>query len=81
VTHFDWRYGRPVNANLADYHVPVNLDIGSIEVSAIDAPDYKLDSSELGAWARLGYGYLCRDCQCGVSRDRQACARYADYSR
>lgn len=44
VTHFDWRYGRAVNANLADYHVPVNADIGHIDVSAIDVPDYKLDS-------------------------------------
>ena len=43
-THFDWRYGRAVNANLADYHVPVNADIGQIDVSAIDVPDYKLDS-------------------------------------
>jgi hypothetical protein len=23
-THVDWRYGRITNANLADYHVPVN---------------------------------------------------------
>ena len=44
VTHFDWRYGRAVNANLADYHVPVNADIGEIDVSAIDVPDHKLDS-------------------------------------
>ena len=33
--------------NLADYLVPVNADIGTIEVSAIDIPDYKLDT--LGA--------------------------------
>jgi xanthine dehydrogenase YagR molybdenum-binding subunit len=43
-TQVDWRNGRIVNANLADYHVPVNLDIGEIDVSAIDKPDYKLDS-------------------------------------
>jgi xanthine dehydrogenase YagR molybdenum-binding subunit len=46
-TYVDWRYGRITNANLADYHVPVNADIGSIEVSAIDIPDYALDT--LGA--------------------------------
>ena len=43
-TFVDWRNGRIVNANLADYHVPVNLDIGEIDVSAIDAPDYALDT-------------------------------------
>ncbi|MEI9976643.1 MAG: molybdopterin cofactor-binding domain-containing protein [Ignavibacteriota bacterium] len=43
-THIDWRYGRIVNANLADYHVPVNADIPDIEVSAIDIPDYQLDT-------------------------------------
>ena len=43
-THVDWRYGRIVNANLADYHVPVNADTPHIDVSAIDIPDYQLDS-------------------------------------
>jgi len=46
-THIDWRYGRILNANLADYHVPVNADIPEIDVSAIDIPDYQLDT--LGA--------------------------------
>ncbi len=46
-TRIDWRYGRIANANLADYHVPVNADIPEIDVSAIDVPDYQLDS--LGA--------------------------------
>lgn len=46
-THVDWRNGRIVNANLADYLVPVNRDIGEIDVSALDVPDTKLDS--LGA--------------------------------
>jgi len=32
------------NANLADYRVPVNADIGEIEVSALDIPDYHLNS-------------------------------------
>jgi xanthine dehydrogenase YagR molybdenum-binding subunit len=43
-TVVDWRYGRVVNAGLDSYLVPVNLDIGAIEVSALDIPDYKLDS-------------------------------------
>jgi xanthine dehydrogenase YagR molybdenum-binding subunit len=39
ATHIDPRTGRAVNNNLAEYHVPVNLDIGTIEVSALDIPD------------------------------------------
>ena len=35
----DHRYGRYVNNNLADYHVPVNADIPDIEVIFIDKPD------------------------------------------
>jgi xanthine dehydrogenase YagR molybdenum-binding subunit len=42
-THVDRRTGRITNANLAEYHVPVNADIGEIDVSAIDIPDMKLD--------------------------------------
>jgi len=42
-THVDSRNGRIVNANLAEYHIPVNMDIGAIDVSAVDIPDMKLD--------------------------------------
>ena len=35
----DLRDGRIVNGNLAEYHVPVNADIGSIEVVAVDEDD------------------------------------------
>jgi xanthine dehydrogenase YagR molybdenum-binding subunit len=43
-TYIDPRTGRITNANLAEYHVPVNLDIGEIDVSALDIPDTKLDN-------------------------------------
>jgi xanthine dehydrogenase YagR molybdenum-binding subunit len=52
-TYVDPRWRRIVNANLADYHVPVNADIQTIDVSALDIPDFKLDS--LGA---LGIGEI-----------------------
>ena len=42
-TEMDWRFGRAVNANLADYHVPVNADIGEIDVSCLNIPDNKFD--------------------------------------
>jgi xanthine dehydrogenase YagR molybdenum-binding subunit len=46
-TLLDTRYGRFVNANLAEYHVPVNADIGTIDVTVLDVPDPHFNS--LGA--------------------------------
>jgi xanthine dehydrogenase YagR molybdenum-binding subunit len=42
-SHADLRNGRIVNNNLAEYHVPVNADIGEIDVSVIGIPDLKFD--------------------------------------
>lgn len=44
--HWDHRYGRIVNDNLAEYHVPVNADIPDIKVGWIDRPDF--DASAFG---------------------------------
>ena len=38
-TVYDPRTGRPMNNNLADYHVCVNPDVKSIEVEFVDVPD------------------------------------------
>jgi xanthine dehydrogenase YagR molybdenum-binding subunit len=38
-TEIDWRTGRPLNANLADYHVPVNADVGEIDITVVDEDD------------------------------------------
>ncbi|MGJ7918886.1 xanthine dehydrogenase family protein molybdopterin-binding subunit [Massilia sp. LXY-6] len=45
-TEMDWRVGRAVNANLADYHLPVNADIGSIDITMVDEHDAYIN--ELG---------------------------------
>jgi xanthine dehydrogenase YagR molybdenum-binding subunit len=39
VSEVDARYGGFLNANMAEYVVPVNLDIASMEVEFIDKPD------------------------------------------
>jgi xanthine dehydrogenase YagR molybdenum-binding subunit len=39
------RYGGFLNADLADYLMPVNADIGSIEVEFIDKPDFGFNSA------------------------------------
>jgi len=36
---YDIRDGRVANANLAEYHVPVNADIGEIDVAFVDGND------------------------------------------
>lgn len=46
-TEMDWRFGRAVNANLADYHVPVNADCGAIDIIVVDEEDRQIN--ELGA--------------------------------
>ncbi len=42
-TYVDWRSGRIANANLGEYHVPTNADVGEIDVSAIDIPDVNIN--------------------------------------
>lgn len=42
-SHLDDTYGRYVNANLAEYHVPVNADIGEMDVTALNIPDTKFN--------------------------------------
>jgi xanthine dehydrogenase YagR molybdenum-binding subunit len=38
-TQFDHNFGRVMNANIAEYHVPVNADVHDIRVIFIDEPD------------------------------------------
>jgi xanthine dehydrogenase YagR molybdenum-binding subunit len=44
-TLIDHKFGRVINANIAEYHVPVNADVQGIEVIFVDEPD---DSNPLG---------------------------------
>lgn len=44
-TLIDHRFGRVVNANIAEYHVPVNADVDDIKVVFVDEHD---DSNPLG---------------------------------
>ena len=54
----DHRYGRYVNNNLADYHVPVHSDFPQVEVLFIDQPDPIIDpmgAKGLGEVALVGF--------------------------
>jgi len=53
-SQLDLRYGRFVNANLAEYHVPVNADIGTIDVGFCNENDTNFNP--VGA---RGIGEIC----------------------
>jgi xanthine dehydrogenase YagR molybdenum-binding subunit len=48
-TIYDSRDGSILTSNLADYAVPVNADVHSIEILFVDKPDPFIDSDGLGA--------------------------------
>ena len=53
----DQHFGRPINNNLADYHVPVNADIPAVEVLFVDKKDpytNPMGSKGLGEIALVG---------------------------
>ncbi|HLK83168.1 MAG TPA: xanthine dehydrogenase family protein molybdopterin-binding subunit [Xanthobacteraceae bacterium] len=54
ASEVDPRYGGFLNADLSGYVVPVNADIGSIEVEFIDKPDLKFNSDGV-----KGLGEVC----------------------
>ena len=81
-TLFDHRFGRVMNANIAEYHVPVNADVHDIKVIFVEEPDDDRQSARhqghrRNRHRRRGGG----DRQRGLSRDRQARARPADHAR
>jgi len=59
----DARSGRFVNANLAEYHVPVNADIGQIDVNFVGAPDLNFNPLGVRGIGEIGItgvvGALC----------------------
>ncbi|MGN5478536.1 molybdopterin cofactor-binding domain-containing protein [Cupriavidus basilensis] len=44
----DLASGRIANGNLAEYHVPVNADVGAIDIAVLDEDDPHINA--LGAW-------------------------------
>jgi xanthine dehydrogenase YagR molybdenum-binding subunit len=53
-TLLDSRYGRFVNMNLAEYHVPVNADIGALDISFIGEPDPHINSLGVRGIGEIG---------------------------
>jgi xanthine dehydrogenase YagR molybdenum-binding subunit len=53
-TLLELRSGRIANANLAEYHVPVNADIQSIDVLFVDHPDYAFNPLGIRGIGEIG---------------------------
>jgi len=50
----DERVGRIVNANLAEYHVPVNADIQTIDVTFVDHLDFAFNPLGIRGIGEIG---------------------------
>jgi xanthine dehydrogenase YagR molybdenum-binding subunit len=78
----DERDGRIVNANLAEYHVPVNADIQTIDVTFVDHPGLRVQSPRHSRHRRDRHN---RRAGCAGERDpsrnRPAHSRSADHAR
>jgi xanthine dehydrogenase YagR molybdenum-binding subunit len=53
-TLVDHRFGRIMNANIAEYHVPVNADIHEIKVIFVEEPDEKINALGMKGVGEIG---------------------------
>ena len=53
-TLYDHRFGRVMNANIAEYHVPVNADIHDIKVVFVDEPDEMVNPLGIKGLGEIG---------------------------
>ena len=53
-TLFDHRFGRGINPNIAEYHVPVNADVHEIKVIFVDEPDRIVDPMGIKGLGEIG---------------------------
>jgi xanthine dehydrogenase YagR molybdenum-binding subunit len=53
-TQIDHKFGRIMNANIAEYHVPVNADIHDIKVIFVDEPDSTINALGVKGVGEIG---------------------------
>jgi xanthine dehydrogenase YagR molybdenum-binding subunit len=51
---FDHRFGRVMNANIAEYHVPTNADVHDIKVIFVDEPDETINPLGIKGLGEIG---------------------------
>jgi xanthine dehydrogenase YagR molybdenum-binding subunit len=78
-TVIDHRYGRFINHNFAEYHVPVNADVHDIEVIFVEEREAHLNPLGVKGVGEIGIVGGGRYRQCRISRYRHSCSRSACY--
>jgi xanthine dehydrogenase YagR molybdenum-binding subunit len=53
-TLVDHRFGRVMNANIAEYHVPVNADVHEVEVIFVEEPDERINPLGIKGVGEIG---------------------------
>jgi xanthine dehydrogenase YagR molybdenum-binding subunit len=53
-TVMDHRFGRIMNANIAEYHIPVNADVHDIDVIFVDEPDDRINKLGVKGIGEIG---------------------------
>jgi xanthine dehydrogenase YagR molybdenum-binding subunit len=53
-TLIDHKFGRIMNANIAEYHVPVNADVHDIKVIFVDEPDHIVNPLGIEGLGEIG---------------------------
>lgn len=53
-TVMDHRFGRIMNANIAEYHIPVNADVHDIDVIFVDEPDAHINTLGVKGLGEIG---------------------------
>ncbi|WP_407113243.1 xanthine dehydrogenase family protein molybdopterin-binding subunit [Bradyrhizobium sp. LMG 9283] len=53
-TVMDHRFGRIMNANIAEYHIPVNADVHDIDVIFVDEPDDQINRLGVKGLGEIG---------------------------
>src|SRR4051794_27055553 len=53
-TVMDHRFGRIMNANIAEYHIPVNADVRDIDVIFVDEPDAHINALGIKGIGEIG---------------------------
>ena len=70
ATELDHRDGRILNANMADYLVPVTADITALDATFLPGEDTLADPLGVKGLAELVFVGVPRHCQRGVQRHR-----------
>ena len=79
-TEFDERTGRIMNPSLAEYHVPVQMDVPAIELMWTDIPDPHAPAGARGIGEYRDHRRRRGDRQRDLQRDRSPGARPADHA-